>query len=525
MATLLPETPGRGRSRFSKALPTAPRGNSPESIAKSIHSPLPPRPKDAMAAPINIPRRPVGAPKVEHTKAPSIASVSSVYSDSPGFLSRSSSESSSRDTRESLSGVDSEAGPAPALPPKDSQRQQPANPQTPNKTTLASTSSGFNYSPPTTELWKRRSVRSEKSIKFPELKLERSNGSTASPPQRKEPPTERNLPSIPFQLPRSSAGRKPVPARPAPPQPQVESMGSKLSKLVEKHSRTKSHDSNTGSLSMNGNGTAAPTPATNSTLKRLPTPEYLKTDKRQLEQPATPQVLSPNSPHTPPEEATPAVPRKSESRMTAATNITNETGTTNSVSSNGTTGTTIQVIPQVSTRPNLLETSSHSRDSSETLTITSEPIQMRSPQPKKSFTTSKILTPQPSPSPTSATSKKSPLPLGTPTKIHFPVQPSLLPPGSVYPGMRITDVQLDCYQQHRFMRGGKNAVCSTGCMVCGGLDKEMRWRCSWCCLSACRGCMQILASIPGKDLRACLEKVGQGGQNALGSGKKINVGS
>ncbi|KAH6668026.1 hypothetical protein B0J14DRAFT_176859 [Halenospora varia] len=513
MATLLPETPGRGRSRFSKALPTAPRGNSPESIAKSVHSPLPPRPKDAMAAPINIPRRPVGAPKVEHTKAPSIASVSSVYSDSPGFLSRSSSDSSSRDTRESSSGVGSEAGPAPAIPPKDSQRQQTANPQTPNKNTLASTSSGFNYSPPTTELWKRRSVRSEKSIKFPELKLERSNGSTASPPQRKEPPTERNLPSIPFQLPRSSAGRKPVPARPAPPQPQVESMGSKLSKLVDKHSRTKSNGSDTGLSSMNGNGAATvPAPETNSTLKRLPTPEYLKTDKRQ--QPATPQVLSP---HTPPEEATPAVPRKSESRMTAATNITSGTSTINSVSSN----VTAQAPPQISTRPNLLETSSHSRDSSETLTITSEPAQMRSPQPKKSFTTSKILTPQPSPSPTSATSKPSPLSLSTPTKIHFPVQPSLLPPGSIYPGMRITDVQLDCYQAHRFMRPGKNAVCSTGCMVCGGLDREMRWRCSWCCLSACRGCVQVLASIPGKDLRVCLEKVGRNGPE---SGRKISGG-
>jgi hypothetical protein len=77
-----------------------------------------------MASTMSIPRRPVGAAKSQ--RAPSIASVSSVYSDSPG-LSRSISDSS-KNSRDSLSGSDSQTGRTPPLPPKDEQRQQAAKP-------------------------------------------------------------------------------------------------------------------------------------------------------------------------------------------------------------------------------------------------------------------------------------------------------------------------------------------------------------------------------------------------------------
>lgn len=124
MASALPETPGRGRSRFSKALPTAPREESPISMKSKLrHSPLLPLPRDEMASTKSIPRRPVGA--VKSQRAPSVASVSSVYSDSPGF-SRSMSDSSN--SRDSLSGSDSHTGPSPPLPPKNEQRQQATTP-------------------------------------------------------------------------------------------------------------------------------------------------------------------------------------------------------------------------------------------------------------------------------------------------------------------------------------------------------------------------------------------------------------
>ena len=127
MASVLPETPGRGRSRFSKALPTAPRESSPISIKSNLrHSPLSPLPKDAIPPRMSIRRKPISAAKINHAKTPSIASVSSVYSDSPR-LSRSISDSS-RNSRDSFSGGDSEIGPTPPLPEKDEQRQQAAKP-------------------------------------------------------------------------------------------------------------------------------------------------------------------------------------------------------------------------------------------------------------------------------------------------------------------------------------------------------------------------------------------------------------
>ena len=72
---------------------------------------------------MSIRRRPVGASKNEQTNTPSIASVSSVYSDSPRSVS-----DSSRISRESLSGGDSESGPTPPLPQKDEQREEVAKP-------------------------------------------------------------------------------------------------------------------------------------------------------------------------------------------------------------------------------------------------------------------------------------------------------------------------------------------------------------------------------------------------------------
>ncbi|TVY29161.1 hypothetical protein LHYA1_G002706 [Lachnellula hyalina] len=471
MASILPETPGRGRSRFSKALPTAPRDTSPISMKSNLrHSPLPPLPKDAMLPSMSIRRRPVGASKNEQTNTPSIASVSSVYSDSPRSVS-----DSSRISRESLSGGDSESGPTPPLPQKDEQREEVAKPVESPIHILANPSAGFVSSPPRPEIWRRRSVRSDKSIRFPDLKLEKSNGSTTSPPERQGPPPERSLPAIPFALPKST-GRKPVPARPAPPQPEF--MGNKLSKLKEKHARNKSNASiskEEGVITKDGgaqNGTGS---LQNSPFTRLPTPDYQDTDTQRT---ATPRGLSPRTPHTPPGEATPELPSRSESRLM----------------SNGNAN---------ASRPNFLTT--HTRESSETLTITSEPRVTRSPQPQKPFTTSKILTPQPSPSSLSSPPLTSPLP----SKIHFPTQGPPAPPGKIFPGAPLSIVQLQCYQSHRFMRSTKNTMCPTACMVCQRQDRDIRWRCSWCCLSACGGCMKVLASVPGQDLKVCLERLGR----------------
>jgi len=452
MSSNFPTTPARGRSRFSKMLPQPPEEKSLSTEKKMIapsllQSALPPLPEASKV--MAIPRRPVGA-QTKHSKSPSIASVSSVYSDGPG-LSRSLSNGSSYNTRDSLSGVDS----TPPLPPKDHQKSQVMSS---SPTILASPLSSLHSSPSRPEIWRRRSVRSEKGINFPELKLDKSNGSTASPPGRQEQPARAHIP-------RSLAGRKPIPARPAPPQPDL--MGNKLAKLKNKSLEESTETSND----------EAPNPFTSP--KRLPTPEYLRTDQAQ---PLTPQVVPPLSPATPPDEQAPEVPLKSEARSNAAPVLLNATN-----------------------RQTILST--HSRETSETLTITSEPPVMKSPQPKKAFA-AKILTPQLSPSKASPLSLPSPISPPAGLGINFPTLPPYIE-GTVLPGIPLNSLHFDCYQSHRFMRSSRNTLCPIACMVCEKKDAEMRWKCTWCCLSACGSCMQVLSSIPGNDLRICLERIGK----------------
>ncbi|KAG4440211.1 hypothetical protein IFR05_004290 [Cadophora sp. M221] len=413
MYSPFPSTPGRGRSRFSKVLPVPPEEAATASekspavlTSRSFRTDLPPLPSDAVKAPMAIPRRPVGGgvggevKNEKSTRVASISSVSSVYSDSPG-VSRSLSESSRKD---SLSGVDSEGGPTPPLPPKDKDRQNQnqnsgEKPQTAHKLSSNSISSFDNALQPT-EIWRRRSAKSEHSIVFSDLKLQKSNGSTASPPRRQEQPTERP------QLPRSITGRKPVPARPAPRQPEF--MGNKISKLRKKGSREDSS---------NDEGPAPAPPQPYDSVQRLPTPEYLKADKQQ---PITPSILSPVSPFTPPDDKPPLVPRKSESRSLAI--------------SHGSSDATI-VAPTAPTpendppaRNDLL--AAHSRDGSDSLTITSEAVVVSSPQPRKPLAASRILTPQPS------SGKTSPLSLPSPAShaTYFPTVQSPAAHGTIFQG-------------------------------------------------------------------------------------------
>lgn len=76
----------------------------------------------------------------------------------------------------------------------------------------------------------------------------------------------------------------------------------------------------------------------------------------------------------------------------------------------------------------------------------------------------------------------------------------------IQPGLPLSIIQLDCYQKHRSMRKIRNQLCPVGCMICQKMDAEMRWTCTWCYLSACADCTHVLNSIPGNNLRVCLEK-------------------
>ena len=465
----------RGRSRFSKVLPLPPppppppMSNTNERAQHILTSKISLPAFSSVSTPkmsaMAILRRPVGGnTNPASPKKNSIASVSSVYSDSPGF-------SDNAGPRDSLSGVDSEIGPPPRLPPKDPQRQFPG-PNTPSNVSASPTSpaSSFTTSPQSRqEIWRRRSVKSDKGIKFPELKLQRSNGSTASPPSQQQ--QERSLPETPPRLPQSKGSTGPIPARPPPAQPaQGGLMGLKPSKLKSVMGKRKPVGDSSTSKS---DGTSQLQSPYLAVQNRLPTPEYLKSDK---EQPLTPQVLSP---HTPPNEP-PQLPQKSESRSTT---LTSDTAAT--------------VVPNLLT--------SHSHEPSETLTISSQPEIFRSPQPKKTYAT-KILTPQSSP-PVPLQSPLSPRSMRRSSGAYFPTLPS--PPaaeGTILPAPPIEIVHLNCYQQHQFVKRSRNDICPVECMICQKGDMEMQWKCSWCCLRSCGDCMQVLSSIPGKSLKVALEK-------------------
>jgi hypothetical protein len=72
------------------------------------------------------------------------------------------------------------------------------------------------------------------------------------------------------------------------------------------------------------------------------------------------------------------------------------------------------------------------------------------------------------------------------------------------PTPELTVIHLHCYQFHRNIRESSNMHAPVPCMTCHREDKEMRWRCTWCCLRICGGCMETLGSIPDRDLKGML---------------------
>ncbi|KAI9839131.1 MAG: hypothetical protein M1819_003124 [Sarea resinae] len=75
---------------------------------------------------------------------------------------------------------------------------------------------------------------------------------------------------------------------------------------------------------------------------------------------------------------------------------------------------------------------------------------------------------------------------------------SVISVGSPAPGL--TDVHLSCFQSHRSMAFSRNHHAPVACMTCRTEDDEPRWRCTWCCLRICRGCLDILESCDGRAL-------------------------
>ncbi len=459
-----------GRSRFSKALPVPPPNPSNGDESRrgkanpfpSAQRALPPPPKSNITS--TIPRRPVGSQN--DSKEPSLASVSPIYSESPMMLPNYQNflKKESRD-------IEAERTPPP--PPKDKGKHRlPDIPQEPSHlhtNSTSSTTSSANTSSPRSEIWRRRSVKSDRSGSITELKLTKSNGFTASPPSVNPssllPVAKHSLPPLPTQLTRPVAGlpgRDIKPARPAPPQP--DAMGSKISKT----SKLESKDSlpSAGKAKFGGR----PTDYQPSPIKRLPTPDYQSTDTR-FQQPATAQFLSPASPETPPSDLSPELGQ-------------DHTFLREHITSSGTPKrrNDLKLLPSVR--------------AGEPLEITiREPSPPRSSQPQRPELPSILAIKRP-PSPKTESPSRSP-------EAALPGTPDCFPPAE------LSTVHFDCYQSHKQMRVSRNDVCPVACMVCEVKDTEKRWMCTWCSLRCCDPCVKGLANVPGKDLRKCLAWIGR----------------
>lgn len=237
--------------------------------------------------------------------------------------------------------ADSESQP-PLLPPKDSTPNEQRSPTHPGvqeqsmQTAPATTS--FTQSPPSQpRIWRRRSIKLDKDIAVPELKLASSHGSTAlpalPPSQALASATEPGVPREkyrPEQLEPPAVSRVQLPPSPNPAFPgrNVRPMASQqriAPQAPEGVGREASNPEDAGGKSSSpGNGsetTAASFPQVPSRnpsrpdvagsaqplqIARLPTPEYESGDIRS---PIAETVISPASPASSPEPLTEAKPR------------------------------------------------------------------------------------------------------------------------------------------------------------------------------------------------------------------------
>ncbi|TPX12042.1 uncharacterized protein E0L32_007157 [Thyridium curvatum] len=350
----------------------APPPKQEDAAARPLNSPLPPLPmlkrKANPPPPMSIPRRPVGntVPPAEKSPAASISSLLSAYSrtseesvvkSSEGTASTKTSyiaTSPSQETslsylkRDSIftplsllsfddepqrpaaqaqrSPVDERDSPAPPPPLKDpkrpsppqQQQQQPLSKTTAPAAESAQASSPTTSSTPTnsspSQLLRRRSLKSEKSLALPDLRLQVSHGSTAQsqlpdappsisplfPPQPAFAREEAASPRIPRSAPLGLPGRNIRPAvsqeQLAQPAPRMGEVVSKVETKVE--SRLAKKDARSPMTEPKPEEAQQRSQTPKSPIKRLPTPEY---EQHDVQKPLVETIVSPESPASSPE--------------------------------------------------------------------------------------------------------------------------------------------------------------------------------------------------------------------------------
>lgn len=90
---------------------------------------------------------------------------------------------------------------------------------------------------------------------------------------------------------------------------------------------------------------------------------------------------------------------------------------------------------------------------------------------------------------------------------YFPVRSVRL---DKVPRPPLQNIHWRCYQSHRHMNRSPNTHHPVPCMTCGIEDEQMRWKCVWCCLRICSGCIGKLDKTQTRDLRALIQELENG---------------
>ncbi|ROW17808.1 hypothetical protein VPNG_00764 [Cytospora leucostoma] len=86
----------------------------------------------------------------------------------------------------------------------------------------------------------------------------------------------------------------------------------------------------------------------------------------------------------------------------------------------------------------------------------------------------------------------------------------LFPPGSTIPAPPLRGTQLDCFAGHALFVPSRNEAHPVGCMACRVEDRGARYTCSHCAARVCGPCCEALVA-NGRDLRALVKGVRRGG--------------
>ncbi|KAI8273866.1 hypothetical protein K4K60_010317 [Colletotrichum sp. SAR11_57] len=484
----------------------------PQPLNQSL-PPLPPLQTKELPK-MHIARRPVAATKPvappkpqpeEHSPTGSIGSLLSAYSRSSGESLMAKSPSTQRDsapmfpsdhegttkeakvlTPTSVSSVDNEASysrlGAPnlthnkGLPPSPAYARE-QGPPPPAKAAAGGGDSPTSFTSTSSQqqrpLWRRRSVKSDRNIEVPDLKLA-------------------NLPST---------------------QEPTEEMGQEASRLREKVSHIRGQNQTNGANVGASHSDTALSPS-----QRLPTPDYEKED---VKTPVVDTVVSPISPASSPEPAAaeqnqqPQQPVPRKAVTTDRNNVHNakslpqmrvDPPTTNSEApptitrdfavspispeaqqgqfpARNSSNQQQQQPPQQQQRgqwlPAAREYAAQGGDMRRDQRPGQEPVEYREMKEQQDMP---------------ADPRASFFPITTPE----PPSPSI-----VYSARPIKESMLDCYARHRTVDRTRNRNYALSCQTCGKADTEDRFKCQWCYVRMCASCLTVF-NRNGRDLRQLL---------------------